>query len=198
AIAAALSRTASPLPAGPDRPGSLPAGPAFPGRAPLWLRRVVLTRFRNLRRAELITDPRPAVLTGPNGAGKTNLLEALSLLTPGRGLRRAPLGDLETREPANEPHARGWAVAGELETPSGPHRLGTGSEPGAEAPDKRLVQVDGERVASQQALGELLSAVWLTPQMDRLFLEGPTARRRFLDRLVYGFDPGHSGRLAAY
>ncbi|SNR28917.1 DNA replication and repair protein RecF [Tistlia consotensis] len=172
--------------------------------APLWLRRVALTRFRNLRQAELATDARPVVLTGPNGAGKTNLLEAISLLTPGRGLRRAPLAELESREPANDASAVGWAVAAELVTPDGPRSLGTGSEPGVpgrsggEAADKRLVRIDGERASSQQALGELLSVVWLTPQMDRLFLDGPSARRRFLDRLVYGFDPRHAGRLTAY
>ncbi len=183
-------------------PGSVADSPlaAAPPAATLWLRRLTLSRFRNLRQAELATDARPVVLTGPNGAGKTNLLEAISLLTPGRGLRRAPLAELETREPSNDPRAAGWAVAAELVTPQGGHSLGTGSEPGAAAGggDKRLLRVDGERAASQQALGELLSAVWLTPQMDRLFLEGPSARRRFLDRLVYGFDPRHAGRLNAY
>ncbi len=182
---------------------------ALPERV-LWLSRLSLGGFRNFREVELALEPRPVLLTGPNGAGKTNLLEAVSLLSPGRGLRRARLGDLDRRPGGRElgnaapgdPAAglAGWAVAATVETPEGPRQVGTGRDPRT-APggrEKRVVKLDGAFAGSQQALGEVVRCVWLTPQMDRLFEEGPGARRRFLDRLVYGFDPAHSGRIAAY
>jgi DNA replication and repair protein RecF len=169
--------------------------------AALSIARLSLQGYRNLRQAELDCDPRPVVLIGANGAGKSNLLEALSLLTPGRGLRRARLADLVPRLGSNQgPASQGWAVAARVRTPEGPRDLGTGRDPAAESGngERRLMKVDGDFVTNQKALGEVLSAVWLTPSMDGLFLEGPTARRRFLDRLVYAFDPAHAGRLSAY
>lgn len=164
--------------------------------------RLRVTDFRNYRRAGLDPAPRPVVLTGPNGAGKTNLLEAVSLLAPGRGLRGAQLAEPDRREEADDPDApagRPWAVAARVEGPFGPVDLGTGREPaeGGRA-ERRAVRVDGQPAKSQQALGEHVSVVWLTPQMDRLFLDGSSARRRFLDRLIYGFDPAHAGRVNAY
>jgi DNA replication and repair protein RecF len=158
--------------------------------------RLVLTDFRNYREARLSLGTAPVVLTGPNGAGKTNLLEALSLLAPGRGLRRARLCDLDRKVGNGAPLGRGWAVAATLETPRGQLRIGTGREPGGS--ERRLVRIDGEPARSQAALGERLGILWLTPAMDRLFLEGPSGRRRFLDRLVLGLDPAHGGRVAAY
>ncbi len=164
-----------------------------------WLRRVMVSRFRNYRQAELTCDERPLVLTGPNGAGKTNLLEAVSLLAPGRGLRGARLADLERRVAGASDGGGAWAVAAEVVTPDGPHDLGTGGgAPDGGASERRLVKVDGALVRGQQRLGEILSIVWLTPQMDGLFRESSSARRRFLDRLVYGFDPEHAGRVNAY
>ena len=167
-----------------------------PAPAGLWVRRLMLTAFRNYATAELELDARPVVLLGDNGAGKTNLLEALSLLTPGRGLRSARLDELTPRGPRNDPAP--WAVAAEVETAEGPRRLGTGLDPENPGAQRRVARLDGETAPSQAALGQVLTAVWLTPQMDRLFQEGASGRRRFLDRLVFGFDAAHAGRIAAY
>jgi DNA replication and repair protein RecF len=163
--------------------------------------RLVLTEFRNYRSARLDFDPGldlgPVVLTGANGAGKTNLLEAMSFLSPGRGLRNARLGDIDRRAvgPAEAP-VSGWAVAATIATRQGPVRIGTGRD-GAEG-ERRTIRIDGEVARSQAALGERLGVLWLTPQMDRLFVEGPTGRRRLLDRLVLGLDPAHAARVARY
>src|SRR5690606_32492016 len=121
--------------------------------------------------------------------------EALSLLAPGRGLRRARLAELG-RLGAGEP----WAVAADLETPEGPRQVGTGRDPeqAAGAVERRVVRLDGRSERSQARLAELLDVVWLTPQMDGLWRDGSSERRRFLDRLVYGFDPAHAGRVQGY
>jgi DNA replication and repair protein RecF len=158
--------------------------------AALSLARLATTRFRCYESARLELDPRPVVLTGPNGAGKTNLLEAVSLLAPGRGLRRARLPEMDRQGDSG-----GWGVAATVETPDGKVEIGTGREPDGE---RRVVRIDGRPMRGQTALADYVSALWLTPDMDRLFREGPHARRRFLDRLVYGFDPAHAGRVAAY
>ncbi len=158
---------------------------------------LVLTNFRNYRVARLTLGTEPVVLTGPNGAGKTNLLEALSFLAPGRGLRGAKLTEIDRRcGPGCEASDSGWAIAAVLATRHGPLQVGTGRD-GA-ASERRVVRIDGEPARSQAALGERLGVVWLTPLMDRLFLEGPSGRRRFLDRLVFGFDPAHASRVNAY
>ncbi|MHA1152970.1 MAG: AAA family ATPase, partial [Alphaproteobacteria bacterium] len=176
--------------------------------------RLTVTDFRCYAHAEIETDGRPVVLAGPNGAGKTNLLEAISYLAPGRGLRRARLSDVERRA---TPAAGPWAVAATAETPEGPRELGTGRDPALGGPaggsangpvggngeagrprERRVVRIDGAPARSQQELGEILAIVWLSPRMDGLFRDGASARRRFLDRLVYGFDPAHAGRVAAY
>ncbi|HEX3538590.1 MAG TPA: DNA replication/repair protein RecF [Stellaceae bacterium] len=152
--------------------------------------RLVLTDFRNYRSTRLDLEPGPVVLTGPNGAGKTNLLEAISFLSPGRGLRNAKLGEVDRHGSDS-----GWGVAATISTRRGPVAIGTGRIDGAE---RRAVRIDGETARGQAALGERLGVVWLTPQMDRLFVEGPVGRRRLLDRLVLGLDPAHAGRVAAY
>ena len=164
------------------------------------VRRLRLTDFRSYAAARLDVDARPVVLTGPNGAGKTNLLEAVSFLAPGRGLRHARLAEVQRR---GAPEEAGWAVAATVETPTGPVEIGTGREAAARATakgaaDRRVVRIDGRPARGQTALAEHVAALWLTPQMDRLFLEGASQRRRFLDRLVYAFDAEHAGRLAAY
>jgi len=159
--------------------------------------RLVLTDFRNYREARLSLGTEPVVLTGPNGSGKTNLLEALSFLAPGRGLRGAKLTEIDRRSgPGCDPHNSGWAVAAAVATRRGSVHIGTGRD--RTASERRIVRIDGEPVRTQAALGERLGIVWLTPAMDRLFLEGPGARRRFLDRLVLGLDPAHASRVAAY
>ncbi len=144
---------------------------------------------------------RPVVLTGPNGAGKTNLLEAISFLLPGRGLRRARLTDV-TRSDARDvlPGGMRWAIAATLDTATGPTEIGTGFEATAEGEDggRRVSRMNGAPARSQSAIGQVLSVVWLVPDMDRLFMEGAAARRRFLDRLVAAFDAAHTARLNEY
>lgn len=130
------------------------------------------------------------VLTGPNGAGKTNILEAVSLLTPGRGLRSAGNDDVQKKD-ARAP----WAIASVVETGGAEVQIGTGME---EVGGKRSVRINGANVKSQMALSDYLSCIWLTPQMDRLFLDGSAGRRRFFDKLIFAFDPGHAGRVTRY
>ena len=159
--------------------------------------RLTLTDFRCYRRQRVDTDSRPVVVTGPNGAGKTNLLEALSFLAPGRGLRGARLADVARRAEGGAPAGQAWAVAARLQGRRGAVEVGTGREAAA-GRERRAVRIDGRPAKSQAALAEVVSAVWLTPRMDRLFNDGPAARRRFLDRLVFALDPAHAGRVAAY
>jgi DNA replication and repair protein RecF len=156
--------------------------------------RLTLTDFRGYARLRVDAAAVPVVLTGPNGAGKTNLLEALSFLAPGKGLRRARLSEPDRR--SGEAGAGHWAVAATVENRTGTHSVGTGRDAEATS-ERRSVRIDGAN-ASQKDLSALVSIVWVTPEMDRLFMEGPSARRRFLDRLVFGFDPEHAGRVAAY
>ena len=152
--------------------------------------RLRLTDFRSYDSFRFDGDSRPVVLTGPNGAGKTNLLEAVSYLAPGRGLRGARLSDIDRRYGKG-----GWAVAATVQTQEGSVDIGTGRDAGN---TRRTVRISNNPAQSQAALAEFVSVVWLTPQMDRLFTDGASARRRFLDRLVYGFDPSHASRVNAY
>lgn len=156
-----------------------------------YLRSLTLSHFRCYDSARLDDlSGRLIVLHGANGAGKTNVLEAVSLLSPGRGLRGAKVMEIQSQN-----HGDPWAVAGELATDYGPIKLGTGLDVETE---KRVIRVNGQNVRGQSALAEHISCVWLTPQMDRLFLDSASHRRRFLDRLVFAFDPGHSGRVTRY
>lgn len=158
--------------------------------------RLTLSDFRCYSFLRLETDGRPVVLTGANGAGKTNLLEALSFLSPGRGLRRAKLSDIARHGAGAEAGTAPWAVAAQLDRDDeGPRELGTGRDAGSE---RRLVRIDGHPARSQSKLSDVLTVLWLTPAMDRLFLEAATGRRRFLDRLVLGFDTAHASRATAY
>ncbi|HUF57222.1 MAG TPA: DNA replication/repair protein RecF [Thermohalobaculum sp.] len=141
-----------------------------------------LAQFRSYERAEVRPEDRSVALHGPNGAGKTNLLEAVSMLVPGRGLRRA-----EAEALARRPGEPGWRVRAELATAAGAVEVVTGVE-GAET--RRTVGIDG-KAATQARLGEIVRMVWLTPAMDRLWTEGAAERRRFLDRMTLGFEPGH-------
>jgi len=175
---------------------------AVSGAAPalLAVRQLRLTDFRNYRQLRLDCGQEPVVLVGANGAGKTNLLEALSFLAPGRGLRRARLDDVCRRARGDEPSAAGWAAAATLDTPEGRLAIGTGLEAGRRdgGLPRRAVRIDGRPMQSQTALRQHVAAVWLTPQLDRLFLDGASERRRFLDRLVTALHPEHAGDVAAY
>ena len=130
------------------------------------------------------------VLTGHNGAGKTNILEAVSLLSPGRGLRNADMDEIQKRDAVSP-----WVVAAKSETLYGEIALGTGRDP---AKKKRVVRIKGESAKSQAELAEYISCLWLTPAMDRIFLEGSSHRRKFFDRMVFAFEPTHAGRLTRY
>jgi DNA replication and repair protein RecF len=167
----------------------------------LHVARLTVSDFRCYQRATIEADHRPVVLSGPNGAGKTNLLEALSFLAPGRGLRQARLAEIDRRSHAadrSEPPGP-WAVAARLIDAAGECDIGTGRDPAIEetARDRRLVRINGASQRGQTGLAERLAVLWLTPQMDGLFTESKSARRRFLDRLVFCFDPGHASRLNA-
>ena len=154
----------------------------------LYLSRLTLSQFRSHEAARLELDARPVAIFGPNGAGKTNILEAVSLFSPGRGLRRAGAGDM-----ARRPGAAGWKVAGILHGPDGAHEVETWSEDGA----ARQLRIDG-KAAGQVALGRIARVLWLVPSMDRLWIEGAEGRRRFLDRLAMSFAPGHAEAALTY
>ncbi|GAA4762230.1 DNA replication/repair protein RecF [Stakelama sediminis] len=149
--------------------------------------RLSLSDFRNHADAVLTPGPGFVVLTGENGAGKTNVLEAVSLLAPGRGLRRAALLDM-----ARQGGSGGFGVAARL---SGEGELGTGTR--VQAPERRLVRINGA-AASATALADWLTVLWLTPAMDRLFVEPAGERRRFLDRLTLALTPGHARHSSRY
>lgn len=161
----------------------------------LLLRKINISQFRCYEavRLDLTGDSGIIVLTGSNGAGKTNILEAISLLVPGKGLRSADILEMKNRTAGPEDL---WAISAEIETPSGlTVRIGTGLDREVK---RRLIRINGKNAKSQSELSGFISAVWLTPQMDRLFLEGASARRKFLDRLVYAYEPDHVTRLNRY
>jgi DNA replication and repair protein RecF len=160
--------------------------------ARLALRRLALVDFRGYAGLRLEIDPRPVVLTGPNGAGKTNLLEAISFLAPGRGLRRARLGEIDRIGGAGP-----WSIKARIEADPGAVDIRTGRASAGDR-ERRTVQIDGSEVDSQAVLAEVVAVVWLTPAMDRLFQDGAGERRRFLDRLVVSSDPAHAAQLARY
>ncbi len=156
-----------------------------------------LTGFRSYPAAQVAVEARAIVLTGPNGAGKTNILEALSFLSPGRGLRRAQLADVGHRLPgsdAPDPNGAPWAVSAFVEGALGEVRLGTGYDPAQESGQRRC-RIDGEPVPSANAFLDHLKVLWLTPEMDGLFLGPPGDRRRYLDRLVLAVDASHGTRV---
>lgn len=154
----------------------------------LFLRALTLSHFRSHVRAVLALDGRPVALYGANGAGKTNILEAVSLLSPGRGIRRAANDEI-----ARRPEALGWKVTGVLQSLGQVHELATWSEAGA----PRQVTID-DKPAAQVALGRVGRVVWLVPAQDRLWTEGAEGRRRFLDRMAMSFEPGHAEAVLGY
>lgn len=154
----------------------------------LSLSEITLSHFRSHKRAVLPCDGRPVAIYGPNGAGKTNLLEAVSMLSPGRGLRRASPDDL-----IRKPEALGWKVTGILHSGQQTHEIETWAEPQA----SRSVRIDGKS-APQVALGRIGRILWLVPSMDRLWIEGAEGRRRFLDRATLSFEPTHAEAVITY
>ncbi len=161
---------------------------------PAIVRRLTLTNFRNYHAATLEAGAKSIVLYGPNGAGKTNLIEAISFLAPGRGLRRATLDEVAFREGDGS-----WAVAAEVEGALGLVTLGTGIERAREdsAALTRACRIDREPVGSATAFADHLRVVWLVPAMDSLFVGAPSERRRFLDRLAVAVDAEHASRVNA-
>ena len=160
----------------------------------LFLSRLRLSDFRSWQVLDASFDASLICIAGENGAGKTNLLEAISLLAPGRGLRGARMAEFGRQQAgAGLP----WAVAGRFETRLGAMDIGTGTDPEGHS-ERRVYRLDGQAVRSQAMLAERVAAVWITPQMDRLFQEGASGRRRFLDRLVWALEPGHAREVAAH
>lgn len=156
--------------------------------AGLYLSNLTLSHFRSHRRAVIDVGPQPVAIHGNNGAGKTNILEAISLLSPGRGLRRASAEDMTRR-----PEAVGWKITALLHGPLGISEIEIISEKGA----ARQVRIDG-KPAPQTALGRIARVLWLIPSMDRLWIEGAEGRRRFLDRITLSFLPDHAEISLAY
>jgi DNA replication and repair protein RecF len=154
------------------------------------LTRLTLGHFRNYESLAWQPGARIVVIAGPNGSGKTNLLEAISLLAPGRGLRGAKMAELARNG------SGAWAVHGRLDTPEGLTEIATGTT--QDSPERRVFRLDGSPPRNQAEIAARIAAVWLTPQMDRLFQEGASGRRRFLDRLVYAIEPGHAREVASY
>ncbi len=161
--------------------------------AQAFLASLAVTDFRSYHSTALTLDGGPVVLFGSNGAGKTNLLEAVSYLSPGRGLRSATASEVGRRLPG-ERTSRAWSVSALVQEGEEQIRVGTGVEPGGA---RRIVRIDGEPAAPSR-LAEAVRLVWLTPQQDRLFLEGGTERRRFLDRLTFSARPEHAVHAAGY
>ena len=149
---------------------------------------LALSHLRSHQRTKLDVDQRPVAIYGPNGAGKTNILEAVSLLSPGRGLRRAGAEDLIRR-----PESLGWKVSAIVNAGATLHEIETEAEPN----QSRVVRIDG-KVAPQIALGQVTRLVWLIPSMDRLWIEGADGRRRFLDRIAMSFAPSHAQAVLTY
>jgi DNA replication and repair protein RecF len=159
--------------------------------------RLVLTNFRSYTRGEVAVSGRPVVLAGPNGAGKTNILDAISLLSPGRGLRGATLGE-HVRKGPSVPSDALWAVAATIDRAGEPYEIGTGLTLGPNGGERRKVHLNGAPSNNAADLAEIVQMAWLTPAMDRLFIEGASGRRKFLDRLVFGFTAEHARNATRY
>jgi DNA replication and repair protein RecF len=171
-----------------------PSGEVRAIPAKLAVTRLSLTNFRSYATGALATAGAAVVLAGPNGAGKTNILDAISLLSPGRGLRGAKLAE-HIRKGPMQPSEALWAVAATVRRGNTEYEIGTGL---TEQSSSRHVRLNGVEAKGSAELGEVVQMVWLTPAMDRLFIESASGRRRFLDRLVLGFDPSHARVATRY
>lgn len=172
--------------------------------------RLTLSDFRNYRNLRIEANIAPIIITGENGSGKTNILEAISFLTPGRGLRSARLADIKRILPPEEEILNingGWSVAAEILKNNEEYFIGTGTQKNFREDteeneiknfERRIVKINQQKRTQQSELGKYVSAIWVTPQMDRLFLGGTQPRRSFLDRLVYAFDLEHAKRTANF
>lgn len=159
----------------------------------LWVERLTLTNVRNYANATLTMGPEPVVLAGANGSGKTNLLEAVSLLAPGQGLRRAAYADI-----ARVPGDGSWSVAATVHTDLGAVDIGTGLAAGTDNATGRIVRIDGVTKPGSGVLADYVEVAWLTPAMDGLFMGPGSERRRFLDRLILCFDAEHGRRASRF
>lgn len=164
----------------------------------LGVTRLSLSNFRSYKELHLECDVRPVVLSGENGVGKTNILEAISFLSPGRGLRSIQLAEAAHHSAEKEDFQRSWIVSLSIISRYGLVDLGTGFESKEGESEKRLVRINKRPAKSQASLNEYLSILWITPQMDQTFSSSMTGRRRFLDRLVYSHDATHASRILAY
>lgn len=174
------------------------------------VKRLTLANFRNYDNLRINTNLSPIIITGENGSGKTNILEAISFLTPGRGLRSAKLSDIKKISPNTSSltdiaNNNSWAVSAIVTNNNEDFDIGTAVESSSKETnedtrlfERRIVKINGQKTSSQADLGRYISAIWLTPQMDRLFKGGSQPRRSFLDRLVYAFDIEHAKRTSNF
>ncbi len=174
------------------------------------VKRLTLTDYRNYKSLRLNTEIAPIIITGENGSGKTNILEAVSFLTPGRGLRSSKLSDIKrirsTEEIDDFNTENAWSVAADILKNGEEISIGTAVQHAIRESDdedihkfdRRIVKINQQKITQQSELGKYISAIWVTPQMDRLFSGGPQPRRSFLDRLVYAFDLEHAKRTANF
>ncbi len=159
---------------------------------PCWLRTLKLQNFRNFSSLNITVPKDPIIIAGPNGIGKTNILEAISLFSPGKGLRQSKLGIIKKSDVQDQ----GWFVNADFEHQYQDLNIGTGLDLST-ASERRIVKVNGEK-SSQTSLNDWIKILWQTPQMDRLFIDGMTIRRKFFDKLLVNFLPEHSKHLYRY
>jgi DNA replication and repair protein RecF len=192
-----LTFAPDPRPYSKNEGGEASAIPTKLAATRLAVTRLQLTNFRSYAIGQLATAGGSVVLAGPNGAGKTNILDAISLLSPGRGLRGAKLGEHVRKGPVAQEGAL-WAVAATVSRGGMDYDIGTGLTVGPNGGERRQVRLNGVEAKGSADLGDVVQMIWLTPAMDRLFIESASGRRRFLDRLVLGFDAGHARSATRY